>query len=195
MKLNVNKQKIKIILIAYFLLAIISSCGDCMNFDTKIIDISFLPNSYVIPNDSNLEFQLLTEEIVVTNFPRLNLNLIQSAYATGCADIYNPIKRIIDIKVTSSQNFSSQYQAGSSLNNIVNVRYYNGSQMENVNSNLTEYLNWISQLGIPGRSAFNFETFSIIERPEQSEELSLILEFTFTDDSTFILVTENILWE
>lgn len=166
-----------------------------MNFDTEIKDITFLPSSLIIPINSNLEFQLLTEEVIVTNFLKADLNFIQSAFANGCDNTYNPIKKIININIMSSEDFSPQHPTGSSLNSIVNVQYFNGSEMVDVNSGLNEYLNWINQLGSPGRSAFNFETFSITERPESNQELSLIVEFNFTDNSSFTLETEKIIWE
>lgn len=173
----------------------ITSCGDCMNFDTVITDIIFLPNSYVIPIGSDLEFQILTEEEVVTNIPRINLNLIQSAYATGCDDTYNPIKRIDNINVTSNQDFSSDYLSRSSLNELISVKYFNGSDMRNINTNLNDYIIFINQIGDGGKSNFNFESFSINQRPELSQQLSLRFEFTFTDGSNLIVETEPIEWE
>lgn len=189
------KRKLTLIFSVYYFLLILTACGDCENYETEITDITFVPINTFISLDSILEFDLITEETVIAELMRFDLELIQSAYATGCVDTYDPVKRINNINVISNQDFSSEYLSGNSLNDLINVEYFNGMEMASSNVNLNDYIEYINQIGDGGKSDFNFETFTISQRPELNHQLTLIFEFTFTDGSTFILETEPVEWE
>ncbi|WP_179009657.1 hypothetical protein [Winogradskyella forsetii] len=189
------KKKLSIIFLVYYFLIIITACGDCQNYDTEITNITFVPINTFISLNSNLEFDIVTEETVIAQLTKFDLKLIQSAYATGCDDTYNPVKWINNVNVTSNQDFSPDYLSGNSLNDLISVEYFKGSEMSNINASLNEYIEYINLIGDGGKSNFNFETFTIHQRPELNQLLSLQFEFIFTDGSNFILGTEQIEWE
>ena len=189
------KRKLITIGVVYYVLLIITACGKCENYDTAITDIMFLPVSTFILQDQVLEFDLITEEEIIAKSTTFDFKLIESAYAFGCDDTFNPIKWINGIDVTSNQDFSTEFQSGTSLNELINVTYFDGNEMTSINANLNTYIAFINQIGDGGKSNFNFETFTLNQRPQSNQQLSLRFEFTFTDGSTFILETEPIEWE
>lgn len=183
------KQKVFIVILLIGALSPFFSCFEKMCSDSRYYDFnraSIKVKNYFLADNDSLEFQIQIDDIDYMGFNQLKPLLIPTASAgMDCEKGWDGMKYpITKIEITSSSDFSTDYPAGSLLNDIVTAyTWLEGNT----------YL-YVSLNDIEVSKAFQ-SRMHILLRPTLSQDHVLTFRLHKSNGEVVSFESENIHWE
>jgi len=187
-----------ILIIGYYLIAIIQSCDLHYCEDVDFYDFSNIEivkvNSVIELNDTlNIQIQANNLNWMAQN--QLKFNIIQTVSALACEAGWAGMKfPLTKIEITSNSDFNDDYPANTLLNELVTINLCTAEDYYECNNEYLK-LNNIDLVKFMNPQNYYMADLFIVERPTKEKEHKLTIKLFKLNGDTIIAETNILIWK